>query len=105
MEDLAGLHKRLSFMGIEIRAVHEGQVNTVLVGLRGLVGQLYREDNVHKVRRGMAGVVRDGRHAGGRAYGYRPVPGQPGQLEKIEEEADVVRRIFREYVSGYHPGP
>jgi site-specific DNA recombinase len=43
MEDLAGIHKRLSFLGIEIRAVHEGVVNTVLVGLRGLVGQLYRE--------------------------------------------------------------
>jgi site-specific DNA recombinase len=45
MEDLAGIHKRLSFLGIEIRAIHEGVVNTVLVGLRGLVGQLYREDN------------------------------------------------------------
>jgi DNA invertase Pin-like site-specific DNA recombinase len=32
MEDLAGIHKRLSFLGIEIRAVHEGVVNTVLVG-------------------------------------------------------------------------
>jgi site-specific DNA recombinase len=35
MEDLAGIHKRLSFLGIEIRAVHEGVANTVLVGLRG----------------------------------------------------------------------
>lgn len=57
MEDLAGLHKRLDFLGIEIRAVHEGQVNTVLVGLRGLVGQLYREDNAHKIKRGIAGRV------------------------------------------------
>jgi DNA invertase Pin-like site-specific DNA recombinase len=57
MEDLAGIHKRLSFLGIEIRAVHEGVVNTVLVGLRGLVGQLFREDNAHKVRRGLAGRI------------------------------------------------
>jgi len=57
MEDLAGIHKRLSFLDIEIRAVHEGLVNTVLVGLRGLVGQLYREDNAHKVRRGQARAV------------------------------------------------
>src|SRR4051794_2870535 len=41
MEDLAGIHKRLSFLGIEIRAVHEGAVNTVLVGLRGLMGQMF----------------------------------------------------------------
>ena len=56
MEDLAGIHKRLSFLGIEIRAVHEGVVNTVLVGLRGLVGQLFREDNAHKVRRVLLAV-------------------------------------------------
>jgi site-specific DNA recombinase len=43
MEDLAGIHKRLSFAGIAIHAVHEGAANTVTVGLRGLVGQLYRE--------------------------------------------------------------
>ena len=56
MEDLAGLHKRLSFLNIEIRAVHDGVANTVLVGLRGLVGQLYREDNAHKVRRAKQGA-------------------------------------------------
>jgi Resolvase, N terminal domain len=27
LEDLAGIHKRLSFLGVEIRAVHEGVVN------------------------------------------------------------------------------
>ncbi|HTE97987.1 MAG TPA: hypothetical protein VK621_05025 [Bradyrhizobium sp.] len=47
-------------LGIEIRAVHEGVVNTVLVGLRGLVGRLYREDSAHKVRRGLAGRVGQG---------------------------------------------
>ncbi len=51
---------RLTFLGVEIRAVHEGVVNTVLVGLRGLVGQLYREDNAHKIRRGMVGRVGQG---------------------------------------------
>ena len=36
VEDLAGIHKRLSFLGIEIRVVHEGVVNTVLVGFVAL---------------------------------------------------------------------
>jgi DNA invertase Pin-like site-specific DNA recombinase len=102
MEDLAGLHKRLSFLGIEIRAVHEGQVNTMLVGLRGLIGQLYREDNAHKVRRGMAGVVRDGRAAGGLTYGYR-VAGERGRRVIVEEEAAIVRRIFEDYLAGRSP--
>lgn len=61
MEDLAGIYKRLSFAGVAIRAVHEGQVNTMLVGLRGLVGQLYREDLANKTRRGLSGRVAEGR--------------------------------------------
>lgn len=103
MEDLAGIHKRLSFLGIEIRAVHEGVVNTVLVGLRGLVGQLYREDNAHKVRRGQAGRVGQGLNAGGLTYGYSSVPGDRGKRMIVEAEAAIVRRIFREYVDGRTP--
>ena len=97
------IHKRLSFLGIEIRAVHEGVVNTVLVGLRGLVGQLYREDNAHKVRRGQAGRVGKGLNAGGLTYGYEPVAGDPGKRSIVEAEAEIVRRIFREYVDGRTP--
>ena len=79
MEDLAGIHKRLTFHGVEIRAVHEGIAWTVLVGLRGLVGQLFREDGAKKIKRGLSGVVRSGRIAGGLAYGFRVVPGKPGE--------------------------
>ncbi|WP_407152665.1 recombinase family protein [Bradyrhizobium sp. ORS 86] len=103
MEDLAGIHKRLSFLGIEIRAVHEGVVNTVLVGLRGLVGQLYREDNAHKVRRGQAGRVKLGLAGGGLTYGYTAVAGKNGERIIVEDEAQVIRRIFREYVDGRTP--
>lgn len=103
MEDLAGIHKRLTFRGVEIRAVHDGTANTVMVGLRGLVGQLYREDNAQKVRRGMAGVLRDGRSPGGKAYGYRPVAGERGRLEIVPAEAEIVRRIFAAYAAGEAP--
>jgi len=44
MEDLAGIHKRLSFQGIEIQAVHDGTADSILIGIRGLVGQMQRED-------------------------------------------------------------
>ncbi len=103
MADLAGLHKRLSFLGIEIQAVHDGIADAVLIGIRGLVGQMQREDGAKKVRRGMAGVVRDGRHAGGRAYGYRAIPGHLGELEIVKEEAEIVRRIFAAYAVGRAP--
>lgn len=103
MADLAGMHRRLSFLGISIHAVHEGVADTVAVGLRGVVAQLYREDGVKKIRRGMEGVVRDARYAGGRPYGYRPTPGEPGRLQIVPEEAEVIRRIFAAYAAGKTP--
>jgi site-specific DNA recombinase len=102
-EDLAGIYKRLSFAGIKIIAVHEGQADQMQIGIRGLVGALFLQDLSHKVRRGMAGVTRDGRHAGGRAYGYRPVVGSPGELLIVSEEAEVIRRIFAEFAAGGTP--
>lgn len=102
-EDLAGIHKRLSFAGIQIVAVHDGAADAIQIGIRGLVSTLFLADLKHKIRRGMTGVIRDGRHAGGRAYGYRPTPGQPGVLQVFEPEAEVVRRIYAEAVSGALP--
>jgi DNA invertase Pin-like site-specific DNA recombinase len=104
MEDLAGIRKRLSFLGIDIWAVHDGVVNTVLVGLRGLVGQLCRKDNAHKVRRGQAGRVSCKGLAGGSlAHGYAAVAGKNGERVIVNVEAEVVRRIFPDYVEGRTP--
>jgi hypothetical protein len=62
---------------------------------------MQREDGAKKVRGCMAGVVRDGPH--GRAYGYQPVAGKPGELQIVTSEAEVVRRIFAEYTAGRSP--
>lgn len=102
-EDLAGIHKRLSFADIEIIAVHDGRADAIQVGIRGLMSALMLTDLKHKIRRGMTGVVNDGRVAGGKAYGYRPVPGQPGLPRICEDEAEIIRRIYREYASGQQP--
>jgi DNA invertase Pin-like site-specific DNA recombinase len=99
-EDLAGLHKRMTFLGIDILAVHDGKADAVQVGIRGLVSSLFLSDLKHKIRRGMTGRVRDGLSAGGKAYGYRPVPGKPGELEIDEAEAEIVKRIYQEFAAG-----
>jgi site-specific DNA recombinase len=103
MADLAGIHKALEFRGIEMNCVNGGRMDSIQIGMHGVVGQMQREEGARKVRRGLAGVVRDGRSAGGRAYGYRPVLGRPGQLEIIAEEAAVIRRIFGAYAVGMAP--
>lgn len=100
MEDLAATYKLLNFYEVEIRAVYEGVANTVLIGLRGLVGQLYREDGADKSRRGMMGMVEKGRSPGGIPYGYRKGPAENGERIIVEEQAEVVRDIYRQYVGG-----
>ncbi len=101
--DLAGIYKRLCFFGIEIQTVQDGKVEDIHVGIKGLMGTLYLRDLAQKTRRGQAGVIRDKRHNGGRSFGYRPVPGKPGVLEILPDQAQLVRRIFRDYAAGYSP--
>lgn len=98
--DLHSLFQSLDFVGVSIEEVSRGKADAITVGLSGLVGQLFLAGLKEKTRRGLAGVVRDGRSAGGRAYGYAPVPGQPGELVIVPEEAAIVRRIFEEYATG-----
>ena len=102
-EDLAGIFKRLSFCGVDIIGVSGGRADTVQIGVRGMLGALYLQDLADKTRRGLAGKVAEGKSAGGKAYGYRPVKGEPGNLEIVTEEAEVVCRIYREYASGKSP--
>jgi DNA invertase Pin-like site-specific DNA recombinase len=102
-EDLAGIHKRLRFAGVDIRTAQDGIAGDIHIGVKGLLGSLYLKDLAQKTRRGQAGVVRDGRHNGGRSYGYRAIPGKPGELEIDKAEAEVVRQIFADYLNAYSP--
>jgi site-specific DNA recombinase len=94
--------KQLDFLGIGIHTA-TGKVGRLDGALRALMGEMYLENLALHVRRGLEGVVRDGRHAGGRAYGYAAVPGQPGELTIVEAEAAIVRRIFAEFIAGRTP--
>ncbi|HAP48452.1 MAG TPA: recombinase family protein [Afipia sp.] len=99
-EDMASIFKRLTFQGIEIVTVHEGKADAIQVGIRGIVSSLFLTDLAHKVRRGHAGNIREGKHAGGLAYGYRHTPGKAGVWVIHEPEAAIIRRIYSEYVAG-----
>ena len=76
-EDIAGVYKRLSFSGVEITQVHGGKADKMQVGLRGLLGSIYLQDLADKTHRGLSGRVAAGKSAGGKAYGYRPIRGEP----------------------------
>lgn len=109
-EDVAGVYKRLRFAGVSIVTLSEGEINELHVGLKGTMNALFLKDLAIKTHRGIRGRVEAGKIGGGNAYGYRVVHqldarGEPirGEREVIEEQAEVVRRIFREYVAGKGP--
>jgi site-specific DNA recombinase len=102
-EDLSGLFKRLTFFEVEILTANEGVATPIHVGLRGMYGAMFLKDLGDKVRRGHSGRVREGKLPGATPYGYRRVPGKPGEREIDPEQAAVVRRIYKEYIAGRSP--
>lgn len=103
-EDTAGIHKRLAFLGLKIVTLADGEVSKLHVGIKGLLSSLYIENLAQKTRRGQIGRVAAGRIPGGRCYGYDVVPGEDRGLRTINEaEAEIIRRIFREYLTGTSP--
>src|SRR3954453_12165305 len=67
--------KRFDYHRVPIHTA-TGNVGKLDGALRALMGEHFLENLKVHVVRAMEGVVRDGRHAGGKAYGYQPVPGR-----------------------------
>ena len=104
--DIAGLYKRLSFAGVQLFTLSEGEITDLQVGLNGTMNALYLKDLADKTRRGLRGRVEAGRSGGGNSYGYDVVAGPEGDrgIRRINQaEAEFVRRIFKEYAAGKSP--
>ncbi len=119
-EEQAGLRKRLQFWGVHLRTldgidtVASPQSAAPMMLAKAFVNEAELEANAHRSRRGLAGRVLAGHHAGGAPYGYRtrPVvagkPGDPSGTGMVvgheyvihEPEAEVIRRVFRLYADG-----
>jgi DNA invertase Pin-like site-specific DNA recombinase len=108
--DIATLYKRLSFEGVRIVTLSEGEVSELHVGLKGTMNQLFLKDLAAKTRRGLRGRVEAGLSGGGNSYGYDVVralgpDGEPitGERTINVDEAAVVTRIFEDYAGGVSP--
>src|SRR5512145_1883325 len=108
-EDTAGLFKRLTFAGVNIVTVAEGDITHLHIGFKGTMNALFLKDLAEKTHRGLRGRIDDGKSAGGLCYGFRVVKTlngatvTTGEREIVPEEARVVERIFREFVAGVSP--
>ncbi len=73
----------------------------LVIQIKQAVAEHARREASYRTRRGLEGRAIKGESAGGRAYGYRPASqSTSGQVEIIETEAAVVRRIFELYAGG-----
>jgi DNA invertase Pin-like site-specific DNA recombinase len=101
--DVAALHDELLFNGRALHTVATGEISALLAGVLGAVSQQYLLDLKEKTKRGLLGRVLKGRSGGGIAYGYRVDEAETGLRVVIPEEAEVVRRIFRDFADGLSP--
>ena len=106
-EDIAGLFKRMSYSDVKMVTLSEGEVSHLHVGLKGTMNALFLKDLADKTRRGQRGRVEAGKSGGGNSYGYDVVKrfdtnGEPirGDRTINKAQAEVVRRIFRDYAAG-----
>ena len=95
LEHLAHIANRLADVGAAIATLSTDRVLDMHVAFKGLIAQDYIRNLSQKTRRGMASNAEKGLATGSRLYGYRSQPG--GALTIVEEEAAVIRRIFRMY--------
>ena len=109
---------KFNYHQIKIISVSEGIVsdddNSKLgIHIRGLINEIYLDDLKKKTIRGLEGQKLRGFSTGESVYGYKSHPvgelrlnkkGQPkyeGMIHKIfEEEATIVRRMFKEFTNG-----
>ncbi|PSJ57151.1 recombinase family protein [Mesorhizobium soli] len=108
--DVATLYKQLKFCGVAIVTLAEGAISELHVGLKGTMNALFLKDLALKTRRGLRGRVEAGKSGGGLCYGYRVVKkldangeASKGGREIVPQEAEVIRRIFRDFAAGVSP--
>jgi DNA invertase Pin-like site-specific DNA recombinase len=108
-EDTAGLFKRLTFAGVNIVTLAEGDITHLHIGLKGTMNALFLKELAEKTRRGLRGRIELGKAGGGVSFGYRIVRRlenglvTTGEREIVPEEAAIVRRIFSDYAAGVSP--
>jgi DNA invertase Pin-like site-specific DNA recombinase len=119
LPDSLRIFEQLSFVGVRLIFISQGidtgsEQAEILMATHGIVDSLYIKELAKKTHRGMEGVAIRGFHTGGRCFGYvsKPIEDPTGtdhygrpkiigtHLEIEPEQAETVRRIFREYASG-----
>ena len=108
--DAFAIRERIVYAGARLFTLSDGEVTEITAAFKGLMDAQFRKELGAKIKRGQRGAVKSGRAPAGLAYGYRranrldPNGNLVRGLREInEDEAEVVRRIFREYAANISP--
>lgn len=104
--DTAGLFKRLTFAGVSIVTLAEGDITFLHIGLKGTMNAMFLKELADKTRRGLRGRVARRAVASASAIASsgdsRTALSRPANAS-IPEEAEIIRRIFKQYLTGAPP--
>ncbi|MDR7102955.1 recombinase family protein [Croceicoccus sp. BE223] len=108
--DAHSIRERLNYHGARLFTLGDGEIDRFKGAIKGLLDEQMRVELRHNIKRGQAGTVKQGRSPAGLAYGYRTANridanGRPVRGLRVidEDQADILRRIFREYAAGISP--
>src|SRR5262245_32080275 len=100
-QDGARYRARLAYAEAKLITVADGeQKDDLAAAIKDAMAEEYRKTLAGHVRRTMTVRAGQGQVLGSRAYGYEPVA---GKFQIVAEQAEVVRRIFRETLAGASP--
>ncbi|MCX2562300.1 recombinase family protein [Acetobacter farinalis] len=109
-EDVAGFYKRMKFADVQIETLSEGRITALHIGLTGTMNAEFIDKLSKNTHRGLYGRIKDGKSGGGLCYGYDVLKLRDAEGERIcgerainGEQAEIVRRIFRDYADGKSP--
>lgn len=111
LADIAVMHKRLNHRGIRIITLMEGEITAMHVAMKGSHSEWYIKDLSKRTYRGLHDRALQGESAGGLSNGYDIEPvwdekrgRRVGGLRTVnEQQAAVVRRIYKDYCEGKSP--
>jgi site-specific DNA recombinase len=95
----------LADLGVDVVTIdldtRQEETALILGAVKGAMSESYRQEIGRRTRRGLEGLAVQNRPTGGRAYGYIAAADSPSKQREIDEvQAEVVRRIFRDYADG-----
>ena len=104
------IRERLSYAGVRLFTLNDGEVSALTGTIKGLMDAQFRKELGAKIKRGQRGTVAQGRSPAGIAYGYRmanriDANGRAvrGLREIDPDQAAIVRRVFQEYANRISP--